>query len=102
MVDIQITGVRYDISDKLRGYISDKFGGLNRYHSGLKRLHVTIHEAEKHGFRVDVDMHLPNHHEVAAHNNDETIYAALDGLKDKCTSQLHKIHDKEARHRIRA
>lgn len=96
MVDIQITGVRYDISDKLKDFIDEKFGSLNKFHGSLHRVQITIHEAPNHGFRVDADMHLPNHHDLAAHAMGETVYAAIDRLKDKATAQLHKVHDKEA------
>jgi putative sigma-54 modulation protein len=100
MVDIHITGVRYTVSDKVRDYINDKLGGLSRYHGGLKRLNVTIHPKEKHGFRVDVDMHLPNGQDVVAHDSEDTVYSAIDVVSDKAASQLRKIHEKQTeRHR---
>ncbi|TVR47198.1 MAG: ribosome-associated translation inhibitor RaiA [Planctomycetota bacterium] len=95
MIDIRITGVHYSVSAKVNAYITDKLSHLDRFHPGLQRLHVTAQEAAKHGFRIDVDMHLPNHKEVVAHHIAETIYAALDGVVDKCTKQLVKIHEKE-------
>ena len=36
MVDIHITGVRYQVSDKVKTYIQTKLGLLNRFHSGLR------------------------------------------------------------------
>lgn len=110
MLDIQITGVRYSVSEKVNLYIKDKLGNLDRFHPGLQVIHVTVQEAAKHGFRIDVDMHLPNHKDVIAHHDAETVYAALDGVVDKCSKQLVKIHEKEQakdrgssdRHRVRA
>ena len=46
MVDIHITGVHYDVSDKVKSYIHTKLGSLSRFHNGLQKVHVTIHEAE--------------------------------------------------------
>jgi ribosomal subunit interface protein len=95
MVDIHITGVHFQVSDKVKTYIHDKLGTLTRFHSGLKKLHVTIHEAEKHGYRVDVDMHLPHGKDVIAHDLEDTVYSAIDVVSDKCASQLRKIHSRE-------
>jgi ribosomal subunit interface protein len=103
MVDIHISGVHFQVSDRVKQHITDKLGGLSRFHSGLKKLHVTIHEAEKFGYRVDVDMHLPNGKHVVAHDNEETIYSAIDMVTDKCASQLRRIHEKEiSSHRMPA
>jgi len=101
MVDIQISGVRYHVSDKVKTYISDKMGTLNKYHTGLRTIHVTIHPSENNRFRVDVDMHLPHGKDVVAHDDEETIYAAIDVAHDKAANQLRKIHEKEVRqHRV--
>ena len=97
MVDINISGVHYEVSDKIRGYISEKFTGLAKYHQGLNKMHVTIHPSAKHGFRVDVDLHLPHGKDVVVHDHEETVYAAIDVAHDKVASQLRKIHDKEVR-----
>lgn len=99
MVEIQITGVRYTISDKVRAYVEEKFSGMGRFHSGLKQIHVTIHEGEKFGFRVDVEMHLPHGPDVIAHDSEETVYSAIDITADKTAAQLRKWHSKHSGHR---
>lgn len=98
MIDIQITGVRFQISDRIRAYVQEKMGGLARYHIGLTKIHMTIHEGDKHGYRVDVDMHLPHGKDVVAHDCEETVYAAIDVVAEKCTAQLRKIHSRQAEH----
>ena len=108
MVELHISGVHYQVSDKVRTYISEKISGLNRFHVGLSKVHVTIHPAERHGYRVDLDMHLPHGKDVVAHDAEETVYAAIDVVADKAAAQLRKIHEKEVhgnrhqsdRHRI--
>ncbi len=94
MVDIQISGVHTQISDVVKQHISEKLGGLDRFHPGLDKLHVTVHEAEKHGFRVDVDLHLPHGKHVVAHDREDTIVAAIDMVTDKCANQLRRLHGK--------
>jgi len=97
MVEIQITGVRYDVSEKVKRHVEEKLGGLDRYHPDLKNLRITIHEAPNFGFRVDVDIHLPKHKDVVAHEEERTIYSAIDLVADKCRAQLSKLHDKAVR-----
>ena len=78
MVTIHITGVHYTVSDKAREHIAEKFGTLDRLHPRLTSLHVTIHEADKFGFRVDVDLHLPSGKDVVAHDTEENLFSAID------------------------
>ena len=101
MPEIQITGVHFEISERIRSYVKEKLGGLRKYNAHLNKIHVTIHHAEKQGYRVDVDMHLPHGKDVIAHDSEATVYAAIDVVADKCTAQLRKAHDKEAQHHVR-
>ena len=99
MTEIQITGVHYDVSDKLKSYIQEKFGALERFATDLGHVQVTVREEAKHGYRIDVDLHLSQHREVVAHDSEETVYAAVDGAVDKCAAQLRRIHGKRSDHR---
>ena len=101
MPEIQITGVHFEVSDRIRSYISEKLGGLRKFNATLTKVHVTIHQGEKKGYRVDVDMHLPHGKDVIAHDSEETVYAAIDVVADKCAAQLRKLHDKVAHHNVR-
>lgn len=96
MVAIHITGVHCQISDKVKAYIEEKLGSLKRYHPRLDSLHVTIHEAERRGYRVDVDMHLPTGKDVVAHDREDTLFSAIDVVAGKCAAQLRRIHEKES------
>jgi putative sigma-54 modulation protein len=95
MVAVHITGMHLNVSDDMKTYITDKLGVLGKYHKGLNKVHVTIHQAEKRGYRVDVDMHLGHHKDVVAHDLEETLHSAVDIVADKCAAQLRKIHAKE-------
>lgn len=101
MPDIQITGVHYEVADRVRAYIVEKLGALKKYHPGLHKIHVTIHQAEKVGYRVDVEMHLPHGKDIIAHDSEQTVYAAVDVVADKCAAQLRRLHDKHAHHGMR-
>ena len=95
IADIQITGVHFEISDRIRAYVTEKLGTLEKFNGKLSKIHVTIHHADKKGYRVDVEMHLPAGRDVIAHDSEETVYAAIDVAHDKCAAQLRKIHDRE-------
>lgn len=95
MVNIHITGVHFQVSEKVKAYIADKLGGLDRLHPRLSSLHITIHEADKFGYRVDVDMHLPTGKDVVAHDTEENLFSAIDIVTDKCAAQLRKAHERE-------
>ena len=95
MVTIHITGVHFTVSDKAKEHIAEKFGSLDRLHPRLTTLHVTIHEAEKFGYRVDVDLHLPSGKDVVAHDTEENLFSAIDVTAEKCAAQLRKIHERE-------
>ena len=99
MVELHISGVHYQVSDKVKAYVSEKLGTLAKFHAGLRKVHVTIQTQEKNLYRVDVDMHLPHGKDVVAHDAEETVYSAIDMVHDKAAAQLRKIHDKEARSR---
>ena len=99
MLDIHITGVHYQVSNKLKEFIYEKLGALSRFNMGVEKMQVTIHAADKSGFRVDVEMHLPYGKDVVAHTRDETVYAAVDLIADKCAAQLRKLHSKRSSHR---
>jgi len=99
MVDIQISGVHYDVSDRLRAHVEEKLGALERFNVGLTRVHVIVREEANYGFRVDVEMHLPHGKDIVAHDSEETVYAAVDTVVDKAAAQLRKAHSKRADHR---
>lgn len=97
MLDIQIAGVHYDVSERLKAHIEAKLGALDRFNTGLRHIKVTIRESGDHnGYRVDVELHLPGHKDLVAHDSEETVYAAVDVVADKVAAQLRKIHDKQA------
>ena len=66
MPEIQITGVHFDISDRIRAYVSEKLGGLKKFNPKLSKIHVTIHNADKLGYRVDIETHLPHGRDIIA------------------------------------
>lgn len=102
MVDITVTGVHYTVSEKVRNYVDEKLSNIGRFHNDLQKLIIKIQEADKHGFRIDVEMRLDNNHALAAHSTEKTAYAAIDTVVDKCSKQLRRLHDKQIDHHPKA
>jgi len=102
MPEIQITGVHYDVSDKVKRHIEEKIGGLKRFCQELTMVHVIIHHGDKFGYRVDVEMHTGQGKDIIAHDKEETVYSAIDIVTDKCARQLRRLHSKQADHRQRS
>lgn len=99
---IRLSGIHYQISDKVRTYAEEKLAGLGRYSQRLHRVQGTIREESRHGFRVDIEMHLDDGFDVVAHASGETVYAAIDGVMDKCAKQLRRHSDRMVSKRTHA
>ena len=105
-MDIQVSGVHYQISNRIREYVEEKLGTMTRFNVGLTKIIVTLHHAENKSYRADVEMHLSHEKDAIAHVTAQTVYAAIDGAADKCAAQLRKVHDKHVkrsdRHALKA
>lgn len=102
MPDIQIAGVHFDVTERVKAHIQDKIGALARYCQDLTQIHVTIHQGAKFGYRVDVEMHVGKGKDVIAHDSEETVYSAIDVVADKCAQQLRRRHDRVIKKRVRS
>ena len=95
MVDIHISGVHFQVSDRIKARIADKLGTLDRYHGDLSRMHVTVRHDAKHGYQVAVEMHLPHGRDIIAHEREPSLHAAIDLVADKAAAQLRRLHERE-------
>jgi len=95
MVAITMTGVHCHLTDQAKAHAQEKLSALQRYHPRLGNVHVTVHQTQKKGWRVDVDMHLPTGKDVVAHDEEMSLISAIDVVAGKCATQLRKIHQRE-------
>lgn len=104
MIKLEITGVHFDIDEKLKGYVTRKIGKLDRYAPRASResMHGKVVLTEEDGksknrFTAEVTLTLP-HGVIAAKDSTINIYAAVDIIEAKAKSQLVKYKSKATEH----
>lgn len=97
MVKILMTARHFDLSEPLKEYVERRLSRLQRYHTRLSRIEVTLTEEkiQKHvearaSIDGDVDLH-------AAAASDE-FRTAVNRMTDKLARQLKRRHDRRREH----
>lgn len=97
--NIDITGVKYQLDESTKKYVTKKIGRLDRYlprHARKSvKAKVTLEEVNRdHGnkYEVEVILDVPNKH-LAAKDSTMNMLAAVDIVEAKLASQLHKYKD---------
>ncbi|MBQ9275144.1 MAG: ribosome-associated translation inhibitor RaiA [Succinivibrio sp.] len=91
-MQINIQGDGIKLTDALKDYVSDKFNKLERKGDLITSISVTLSVIKKSQIaKADLAVSGGNLHAEA---EDESMYAAIDGLIDKVTRQLVKFKEK--------
>lgn len=100
MIDLEITGVHFEVSDEIKKYVNKKIGKLDRYlpsnARGSAKGHVVLSEDDgksKNRFTADATLTFP-HGEVVAKEATISIYAAVDIVEEKLKVQILKHKSK--------
>ncbi len=103
-MQISVTGHHVEITDSLKSYVDSKFSRLERHFEHITNIHVIL-TVEKERQKAEATVHV-NRGNLFADNEQEDMYAAIDGLIDKLDRQLVKHKEKltdhhrsEGRHR---
>ncbi len=93
---VEITGIRYDINEKTRKYVTDKIGKLYKYIPLHARKSATadvkLREVNKdHGnkYEVEVILHVPGR-TITASDTTLNMMAAVDIVEAKLVGQLRR------------
>lgn len=104
--NLQISGVKTQLSKDLEDYVNKKIGLLDRYVPKKSReslkTEVKLKESKaknKEGFMCEVIMHLP-HGSVTVHEKATTFFAAIDLAEDRLKVQLKKYKEKHSDRRL--
>ena len=95
-MQISVTGHHIDITDSLRSYVESKFERLERHFEHITNIHVIL-TVEKERQKAEATVHV-NRGNLFAENEQEDMYAAIDGLTDKLDRQLKKHKEKLTDH----
>jgi len=95
-MQIDVTGRHVDITDSLRSYVENKFQKLERHFEHINNTHVIL-SVEKNRQKAEATVHV-NRGDLFADDEQEDMYAAIDGLIDKLDRQLKKHKEKLTDH----
>ncbi|MCG8379767.1 MAG: ribosome-associated translation inhibitor RaiA [Proteobacteria bacterium] len=95
-MQINLTGHHIDITDSLKSYVDNKFERLERHFDNITNIHVIL-TVEKDRQKAEATMHV-NRGNLFADDEQDDMYAAIDGLVDKLDRQLKKHKEKLTDH----
>lgn len=97
---LEISGVHFDVDDKLKAYVTKKIGKLDHYipRSAREAAHVEVFLKEvkiktKKECVCEVILHLP-HDKIATSESTINMYAAVDIVETKLKNQIKKYKTK--------
>lgn len=93
---IDITGIKYEVGDKVRKYVVDKVGALDRYVPQHARKSMTadvklceVNQAHGNKYEVEVIINVPEK-VITAKDTTMNMMAAVDIVEAKLASQLKR------------
>ncbi|SIT02887.1 ribosome hibernation promoting factor [Neptunomonas antarctica] len=96
-MQINITGHHVELTEPLSKYVQSKFQKLERHFDNITNVQVTL-SVDKQRQKAEADMHIAGG-ELFATNEQDDMYAAIDGLLDKLDRQIIKHKEKLKSHK---
>lgn len=96
---IDIAGIKYEVEDSLKAYITKKIGRLDRFLPRKARKSVKaevkirfVNQPNGNKYECDVILHVPET-QINAHDTTMNAFAAVDIVEEKLKNQLRKYKD---------
>jgi len=99
-MQISLSGHHVDITDSMRNYVNEKIDRLDRHFDQALDIHVVL-TVEKLRHRAEATLHVSGGNLFAV-DEQEDMYAAIDGLVDKLDRQGKKHKEKVKNHRLKS
>lgn len=103
--NIKLTGIKVDIDEKTKKYVTKKIGSVDRYLPRHARksvsAEVVIRQSNRdHGnkYETEVIIHTPGH-KLVAKDSTVNILASIDIVEAKIITQARKYREKQIDHR---
>lgn len=96
-MQINTTGHHVELTEALSEYVHTKFEKLERHFDNITNVQVTL-SVEKQRQQAEADLHVAGGQIFAANENDN-MYASIDGLIDKLDRQIIKHKEKLKAHK---
>jgi putative sigma-54 modulation protein len=95
-MQLSVTGRHIDVTEALKSYVTEKIGKLQRHFEHVIDVHIIL-SVEKLTQKAEATVQL-NGATLFAEDEQEDMYAAIDGLLDKLDRQILKHKDKLSGH----
>jgi putative sigma-54 modulation protein len=96
-MNLNLTGVRLDVTPAIRAYVVAKMDRVNRHFDHVIDVNVIL-SVEKLRQKCEANVHVRGK-EIHAESIDADMYAAIDSLADKLNRQVQKYKEKAVAHR---
>ncbi len=110
MLQLEVSGIHFELDDKTKQYALDKIGGLDRYFGRKVRGnivgHVILTDNKSNGaqrFSCEVTLQTPDRRIVAKELTPNTMFSAIDLAEGKIKAQITKYKSRREayQHRLR-
>jgi putative sigma-54 modulation protein len=98
-MQISISGHHVDVTESMRNYVHEKIERLDRHFDQALDIKVVL-TVEKLRHKAEATLHVSGGN-LHADDEQEDMYAAIDGLIDKLDRQGKKHKEKQKNHRAR-
>ena len=98
-MQVSLSGHHVEITDSMRAYVNEKIERLERHFDQALDIHVVL-TVEKMRHRAEATLHVSGGN-LHADDEQEDMYAAIDGLVDKLDRQGIKHKEKLKSHRLK-
>lgn len=95
-MQLNLTGHHVDITDALRDYVTTKLSRLERHFDQVTNVHVIL-SVEKLRQKAEATINITGN-QLFANDEQDDMYAAIDGLIDKLDRQIRKHKEKVTNH----
>lgn len=96
-MQVSLSGHHVEITESLRNYVNEKIERLDRHFDHALDIHVIL-TVEKLRHKAEATMHVSGGN-MHADDEQEDMYAAIDGMVDKLDRQGKKHKEKMKNHR---
>lgn len=104
--NIEIAGIHYEATAKMKKYVISKIGRLDRFmpRNARRSVRAEVKLTEVPGkkndkYTAEVVLHMPSSAQLTASESTLNMYAAIDIVEAKLKNQLRKHKDKHMQHR---
>ena len=91
-MNLQLTGRRFDVSERLRIHVSKESKRLEKFYGPIIDCQVVVGSEKQMRF-AEIIVNVQSH-TLTATCQAKSVYRAVDGATDRIKVQLKKLHDK--------